>query len=129
MQRTINKMQPLEDVMTWKELYNHTLKQIGEKIKPSETTTFKKWFMEREKIGKRFDSVMVLRCFRIWQQLKNKLDHFIVLCGREGFGKSTFSFQIASWVNPNFDMDNICYGAQSYLNILGKKAKSCVDDA
>jgi len=111
----------LENKYSWDELCEKTLFKLQEKLKEKEIPTFKKWFMERERIGYLFDYQMVLRCFRIWQELQKGLDHFMVLSGREGFGKSTFSFQIASWVNPDFNLNNVCYGVRDYLDVLSRK--------
>lgn len=114
---------------SWEELCGLTLEKIQGSLKATEIPTFKKWFMKREKVGYLFDYQMILRCFRIWQELEQGLDHFLVIAGREGFGKSTFSFQIAAWVNPNgFGLNNICYGTKSYLDILSRKAKECLDE-
>ena len=113
----------IEEGKTWEEVHDHVYNLIGHKLKVSEEKTFKKWFMYREKIGILFDSIMILRCFRIWQEIQKNLDHFIVISGREGFGKTTLSFQIAAWVNPDgFELGNVCYGAKRYLEILSKKA-------
>lgn len=114
----------LTDTMNWEEICEHTLTKIGHKLKQGEVSIFRKWFAEREKVGYLFDQTMILRCFRIWQDLQKGLDHFIVISGREGFGKTTLSFQIAAWVNPDgFDIGNVCYGAKSYIDILSKKAE------
>jgi len=114
----------LDQEMNWEELCEYTIKQLGNGLKPKETIMFRKWFIEREVVGKLFDPILTLRCFRIWKELNDNLDHFVVICGREGFGKTTLSFQIAAWVNPNFDLTNVCYGAKHYLDILSKKANS-----
>jgi hypothetical protein len=115
----------LEDRMTPTELCEHVLTKIGHKLKSEELETFKKWFIYRvEKVGYLFDYLLVLRCFRIWQELCAGLDHFIVIEGREGFGKSTLSFQIAAWISPDsFDINHICYSAKDYISILQKEAE------
>ncbi len=114
----------LEKEMPWDKLCIHVLGKIGGKLKKNEIPIFKRWFMDRECLGYLFDYILILRCFKIWQELKDGLDHFIIICGREGFGKSTLSFQIAAWVNPQgFNLKNVCYGAKDYLDILGRKAE------
>ncbi len=120
---------PLEEGMTWEEIYEHIHIKIGHKLKVTEQTTFKKWFMEREGIGYLFDPILILRCFRIWQDLQRDLDHFIVCSGREGYGKTTLSFAVAAWVTPKgFSLDNVCYGAKRYLDILSKKVEEYVSN-
>ncbi|MFC1704715.1 hypothetical protein ACFLZ6_00115 [Nanoarchaeota archaeon] len=115
-------MVSLEDKYNWSELCDITVGKIEHKLKQKEVPSFKKWFMQREGIGYRFDYQLVLRAYRIWQELQNNLDHFAVISGREGFGKSTLALQLASWVNPNFQLTNVCYGAKSFLDILGNRA-------
>ena len=119
----------LQDELSWEELCEHTLNKIGHKLKLSEIQIFRNWFAERESVGYLFDPTMILRCFRIWQDLQKGLDHFVVISGREGFGKTTLSFQIAAWVNPQgFTIKNVCYGAKQYLDILSKKADEYVKE-
>lgn len=114
----------LTNNMTWAELYEQTYSKLKDKIKKAEVTTFKNWFMEREKLGYCFDYVLVYRCFNIWKELKNNLDHFVVITGREGLGKSTLAMQMICWIDPNFTLDNITYDAGGFIDILSKKAES-----
>ena len=115
--------QLLTEQMSWSELADYTINKLARFLEPSEHKTFKAWFLKREHIGHFFDYGLILRCFRICQEVENNLDHFIVIVGREGLGKSTLSFQIAAWINPNFVIEHICYGAKAYLDILRKKAR------
>lgn len=118
----------LLDDMDWEQLCEHVLSKVGHQLKAKEIPTFRRWFIEREKIGYLFDYIMVLRCFRIWQELKDGLDHFIVISGREGYGKSTLSFQMAAWINPNFRLKHITYDAKQYLDLMGEKAEQHVNN-
>ena len=115
----------IEDGKTWEQVYEEVNNKIGYKFSKKDRPIFKKWFLYREKVGYLFDAVMILRCFRIWQEIERNLDHFIVISGREGYGKTTLSFAISAWVNPDgFSLANVCYGAKSYLDILSKKANT-----
>ena len=108
----------------WSELCDYVFSKIGNKLGKKDQGTFKKWFMARERVGWLIDIGMVLRCYFIWKELMKGLDHFIVISGREGCGKTTLSFGISAWVTPNgFDLENVCYGAKQYLDILGKKSE------
>lgn len=110
--------------MSWNEICDRVINKIGSALKSdSEIKQFKTWFMEREIIGYRFDPMLILKSYYIGKQLHKNLDHFIVVCGKEGYGKSTIAFQIASWVNPNFNLNNITYSANGYINILKRKAQ------
>lgn len=117
----------LEEKYSWEELYEQTFSKIGHKLQKKDIPVFKTWFMKREGVGYRFDYQLILRAFRIWQELHDGLDHFCVISGREGFGKSTLAIQLCSWVNPNFRLTNLCYGAKAFLDILGAKADKMVD--
>jgi len=117
-------MQKLEERFPeWSDLCNHVFSKISDKLPENHHKKFKSWFMKREQIGYRFDYRMILRCYKIWVDLNDNLDHFVVISGREGAGKSTFSFQIASWIIPWFTENNIVYTAAEYLKKLDKKSK------
>ena len=104
----------------WNDLCDHILTKIT--IKKGEQKKFREWFMEREPLGLRFDPKMIKRCYFIWKELKKGLDHFIVICGREGWGKSTLAINIAAWIDPRFTKARIVSNTQEYLEQLHKKA-------
>lgn len=110
--------------MTWEEIYELTYSKLKENIKKEEITSFKNWFMEREKLGYCFDYFLVYRCFKIWKELKNNLDHFVVISGREGLGKSTLAIQMMSWIYPELTLDNVTYNAEGFIDLLSKKAET-----
>lgn len=111
-----------EDKMTWAELCEQTIKKLSKPLgNDEEVIKFRKWFMEREQVGYRFDPIMIYRCYNIWKDLKSDYDHFIVICGREGTGKTTFGTQIASWIHPTFKIENVVYGTGEYLKALKSK--------
>lgn len=112
----------LDTVYTWEELAERVIRKTN--IKQADQPRFRKWWQERKHLGWMFDDIMIKRCFNIWKDLENELDHFVVLSGREGIGKSTFSFQLASMINPNFTLKNIAYGVREYLKILERKSKA-----
>lgn len=129
----------LTNTMSWKEICEHVLGKIGHKIPAAQHDKFRRWFGVREKLGYLFDPVMILRVWTICQELESGLDHFVCLCGREGKGKSTLSFQLAAWVNPDgFSQKNIVFGAAQYLQVLkdkldnpalkGKSESVCLDE-
>jgi len=112
----------LEQSMTWSELCDHTINKLKGHFKTEkDIRQFKDWFMLREKVGYRFDAVLIFRAYNIWKDLHNNLDHFAVICGREGFGKTTLSVQLASWVDPDFSCDSIVYGSSAYVKVLQSK--------
>jgi len=105
--------------LTWQEIYEKVERKIPEKTK---IKGFKEWFFKNEKNGKLFDYSMIARCFTAYQDMKDRnKDHFALVIGEEGNGKSTFAAQLASWIDPdNFSVDNICFTPTDYLERLRK---------
>ena len=114
----------LTDTMNWEEIAVHVMNRLEGSIKKPEQAKFKKWFLAREGVGYLIDPTLILRAYNIWKEIKNHLDHFVCIEGREGFGKTTLAFALAAWVDPSFCLTNVCYGAQDYLEILSKKAEA-----
>lgn len=79
---------------------------------------FLEWFKIREKIGVRFDWRLVARAYTIWQNMQNEHDHFTVVVGKEGFGKSTLAIQFSAWIAPNTDIDDILFNMPNYVKKL-----------
>lgn len=114
----------LEDNLTWKEICDKVVDKVGGSFKTQkEKEKFIEWFMVREKVGFRFDPNLIHRCYKIWLDLHNNLDHFVVISGGEGLGKSTLGIQIASWIYPEFQNKDIVYGTTDYLEVLQNKYK------
>lgn len=106
----------------WPELYEITLRKVRPGLKHNELDEFRKWFMERENLGFLFDHKLILRAFRIWKELKTSLDHFVVVSGREGTGKTTLAIQLAAWVNPNFTLNTVVDSAEGFIKILKQRS-------
>lgn len=49
---------------------------------------------------------------------KNNYDGFILIVGREGFGKTTLAFQIAKYVDPTFNLDHVVFTAEQFLEAV-----------
>jgi len=50
--------------------------------------------------------------------VKKNYDGFVLFVGREGFGKSTLSFQCAKYVDPKFNLDNVVFTAEQFLEAV-----------
>jgi hypothetical protein len=109
---------------TWEELAN----MVGDKIEQSKMLQdfnkkrFKQWFMLREKVGLRFDWKLISRAYHICQQLDKHNDHFTIIVGDEGTGKTTMAAQFCSWVSPNMNIDDFCYNMPDYVDKLKRIA-------
>lgn len=120
----MSQSQRLDETMTWQELANKTLNKISHIIPQKEHDKFLKWFAEREKIGYNFDPLLWARCYNIAKELHSNLDHFIVISGREGTGKSTLANQIASCIIPDHKVENNCVKAEQYVEAMRRKASA-----
>jgi len=59
--------------------------------------------------------------------IKKDRDYVMVIDGEEGSGKSVLAMQIAKYFDPNFDLDNICFNSDQFIDRLKKSPKfACV---
>lgn len=69
---------------------------------------------------------------RQWDALRDKglerlnEDRVYLVDGREGTGKSSFTFQQAKYINPNFTVDYICFDPKQFLELLRTAPKGSV---
>lgn len=113
--------------LSWEEI----VERISEKLKlnreSQKDNIFLKWLNSKKDVGFLFDSVMIKRTWEISKRLKRDYDHFLVISGYEGEGKSTLGIQLGSYIDPEFSQDKICYTATQFLNALVKVPKgSCI---
>lgn len=61
---------------------------------------------------------------------KNDFDAFIVVTGREGFGKSTLAAQIAKYLDPTYNLERCTFTADQFQNacVTAKKYEAVVFD-
>ena len=55
--------------------------------------------------------------------MKHDWDIVILMDGMPGAGKSTFAMQIARYVDPNFNIDNICFFPEEFMYTANFKLK------
>ncbi len=113
----VNKLQ---DRFTWKEIVDKTAKELLSDgiLSTKKVKDFKEWMSEREKIGICFDRYLIFQAYIICKMLKKQNDFVVVVIGREGSGKTTFSTQLCSWVNPSFSVERICLGSKETIQNL-----------
>ncbi|MAF36864.1 hypothetical protein CL622_07135, partial [archaeon] len=76
----------------------------------SKNPNFKKWLLQKDMGNYLFDAGLHLKTFNIQKSINNDdRDHFIVVCGKEGTGKSTLALQIACMLDPTFNLDRVCF--------------------
>lgn len=55
--------------------------------------------------------------------VEQNYDCFIVVTGREGFGKSTLAGQIAAYLDPSYNIDRCCFTADQFVEAAEKAKK------
>lgn len=117
----------LDNKYNWDELARYCCNKIRRGFKDKkEEKEFVDWFMGREKVGWVMDHFAVFKAFKIWKELVDDWDHFTVITGREGSGKSTFAMQNASWVCPNFTLANLKDTSADYQEALEKRNEDII---
>ena len=106
----------LDEEYSWQEIYERVCKRIPTK---SKAQGFKKWFFSNEKNGYLFDPLLIGRSYTAYHDMNSiDRDHFGLVFGLEGSGKSTLGCQWASWIDPNFSEENICFTPEDYITRL-----------
>lgn len=111
----MTKGNPLIEEKSWKEIVEHIVYK-SKNWKPD----FKKWLLSKEYLGGYFfNPLLYSRLYNIKKSInEDDMDHFIVVTGKEGTGKSTLAVQIASLVDPTFNLNRVCFKMADYLNQL-----------
>lgn len=112
--------------MNWGEITQKVLKET-EQVNNHQ---FANWFRGKEYLGNYFFSAkLYLKLYNIYRHITTKdSDHFIVITGKEGWGKSTLAIQGAAVLSPEFNLGNILYGKKSFVNkvrALAMQKKEC----
>lgn len=118
----------LESKFSWEEIYQ---KFIDRFPSMEGSPRFKQWFMNNVRNGWLFDRVLVARCYKIYDELVTKdTDHFMLIVGKEGSGKTTLAMQSAAWIDPDFNLDNVCFTPEHYVEMVksAKKGSALVVD-
>jgi len=105
-----------------------TWPQIVDKIMTDCRSTdegFRDWLLsKKEGNGILFSPLMWLRLYNIQYQVnQHDMDHFIVVTGREGSGKSTFAIQMACALDPNWNLDKLLYEPSQLVNLVKTSKK------
>lgn len=119
----------LTDDMTWKQIVEKTA------LETDSENDFKEWMLSKENVGGYFFDPHTWKvAYKVVNKINNQnKDHFAVISGEEGSGKSTFSMQFASVVDPSFNreqMFNSRIALETWIrNNLGKtKGKALIVD-
>lgn len=107
--------------MDWEGIVDKTYRECSPLV--DNESKFKKWMLEKEKLGRPFDSVLAGMCYRTAKKLKQDNDKVVVIVGREGSGKSTLSSQICAYVDPDFNISNVCFSELEFIQSLRSAVK------
>jgi len=58
--------------------------------------------------------------------LKKDMDSVFVIDGGEGAGKSVFGQQVAKYLNPNFNLQHVCFNANEFMSAINNSKKGDV---
>lgn len=105
----------LTELKSWDEIVDKIYNDVKKK-KPQ----FKQWLKKKEKLGGYFfDSYMHYKLYNVQKVInQDDYDHFIVIAGKEGCGKSTLGIQMACMIDPKFKLSNICFKMADFLKQL-----------
>ncbi|MBA7491756.1 hypothetical protein ES702_02304 [subsurface metagenome] len=82
--------------------------------------------MVKVKIGKHnysLDGYLKCNLDALKKSLKNDYDAFVLIVGREGYGKSTLSFQCALYCDPTFNLSRCCFTIDQFVDAVHKAEK------
>ena len=118
----------LEDRYSWEEIAERFC--IQAQVPQKNQEDFKAWFLSKQALGVRFDAITYHRAYNTQRSLKDDYDHFTVICGSEGSGKSTFAANYCAVVSPTFCMKNVCFVKNDLLQALetAKRGDSLILD-
>lgn len=87
-------------------------------------TEWDRFWKARKKVGLKFDWRLAARCYSIWRSLRKQSDHFTVVVGREGMGKTTLATQMCAFIAPEMDLNDVVFDMPQYVNKLKKIGKN-----
>lgn len=110
----------LTDTMTWPEIIEKIMLESN-----NGKDAFKKWLLSKEKDGGLFfNSNLYARAYNIQHSINtDDRDHFIVVCGKEGLGKSTLAIQLACMIDPTFNIKRICFKPIDFIQGIRQAKK------
>ena len=107
---------------SWEEVINYVIERAG--ISAKDYTPFVEWMQERESIGYLFDYFLYKVAFNICKRIENNGDHFTVIVGGEGTGKSTLASQLCAIVSPqSFGEKTMCFKIQDFIERVRNSKK------
>jgi len=111
----------LTDDMTWEEI---TEKIMRESDEPN-NNKFRKWLLSKKRLGGYFfNSILWNNCFEVYKKINfTDDDHFYMITGKEGVGKSTLAQQIACVIDPTFNRSRIMNDQLKWFKWLRHDAK------
>ena len=93
--------------LPWNEIVDKTYNRLVRLGFDCKEKDFKEWMMTKKDIEYPFSPPMWGRCYFISKQLQNDYDHFTVILGKPGLGKSVLGLQVCSIVSPDFRLNNL----------------------
>ncbi len=73
--------------------------------------------------GRFFHKYLMADLDLVKKKLRDDFDWFQIVCGYEGYGKSTLGINCCYYVDPTFNIDRICMEADEFIKALKKSKK------
>lgn len=104
----------MKEEMSWEDRTEQIYKEFSSTI--GDYHKFKKWMIERKHIGYNLDRYMITKLYKVYQKINNTNDdYFMVACGSEGLGKSTFLMHVCAMVDSEFSMKRVCFTMSDFI--------------
>lgn len=105
---------------TWPEI----VELILEHSKEEDNKRFREWLFSKEFIGYHADYFLWRQAYGIQKKINTEdNDHFTVIAGIEGSGKSLLGLIMAAMVSPTFSMKHICFSISDFLKVIKEVKK------
>lgn len=109
----------IRSLKTWEEKVDLITKRIGANNPPSfNQNKFKKWLLEKKNCDYFFDEQLFYRAWKVYNKIRQDLDNFTVIAGKEGYGKSWLGIDFCSLISPEFNIPHVVFTPQEYISVL-----------
>ena len=91
---------------------------VIKKLRKGRDKKFQEWLKSKMCFGFLFDAKTYWYCYKVSEKLQQDYDHFSVISGLEGTGKSTLTSLLAVIVSPTMSMGHVCYEPEDFIKAL-----------
>lgn len=101
--------------------WNEIIEHIIVKSERQDDKQFIEWLKTKEHLGYHSDASLYSHAFEIYKKInKGDNDHFTIISGKTGSGKSVLGLIYCSLISPSFSMEHICFSVEDFFKIIKK---------